>query len=193
MVAAAAVVFVPREAEEPVTLPQSPMPGRLLVGFQDDATFRWAADRGEMLDRARHAGISVVRTTVVWRDAAPTRPTEPADSFDPAYRLDDVDDLVRSAQQRGIELLVTIWGTPGWANGERGRTAHRGSPATSRTSRRHSPTAIRVGMPATQRCASSRRGTSRTSSSSSHRNSMPRVARSARSCTRRSREPYTTV
>jgi polysaccharide biosynthesis protein PslG len=116
----AAVVFVLRGGgQESVVLPQSPMPGRLLTGFQDDATFRWASDRSEMLDRARVAGISVIRTTVVWRDAAPTRPAQPRNPFDSAYRLDDVDDLARSAQQRGIELLVTIWGTPGWANGGR--------------------------------------------------------------------------
>jgi hypothetical protein len=116
--AAAAVTFMLRGgAEEPVALPRSSMPGRLLVGFQDDATFRWAADRAEMLDVARDASVSVIRTTVAWRDAAPARPAEPADPFDPAYELDEVDDLARSAQQRGIELLITIWGTPGWANG----------------------------------------------------------------------------
>jgi hypothetical protein len=93
------------------------MPGRLLVGFQDDATFRWAYGRAEMLDRAREASVSVIRTTVAWTDVVAMRPAQPTDPFDPAYELDDVDDLVRSAQQRGIELLITIWGTPAWANG----------------------------------------------------------------------------
>jgi hypothetical protein len=93
------------------------MPGRVLVGLQDDATFRWSAERGEMLDRAREAHASLIRTIVAWSDIAPTRPARPADPFDPAYELDDVDDLVRSAQQRGIEVLITIWGTPEWANG----------------------------------------------------------------------------
>src|ERR671918_2726940 len=115
--AAAVTLMLRGGAEEPVALPRTPMPGRLLVGFQDDATFRWAADRAEMLDLARDASTSVIRTTVVWRDVAPTRPAEAANPFDPAYELDEVDDLARSAQQRGIELLITIWGTPGWANG----------------------------------------------------------------------------
>ena len=115
---AAALVFVlSRKDPEPVTLPQTAMPGRLLVGVQDDPSFRWAADRSEMLDSARGANVALLRTVVSWRDAAPSRPAVPADPFDPAYRLDDVDDLVRSAQQRGIELLITIWGTPEWANG----------------------------------------------------------------------------
>lgn len=115
---AAVLVFLLRaEPSEPIALPQSEMSGRLLVGFQDDPSFRWAPDRAGMLDRARDASASLLRTVVVWRDAAPNRPANPADPFDPAYQLDDVDDLVRSAQQRGMELLVTIWGTPGWANG----------------------------------------------------------------------------
>jgi hypothetical protein len=106
-------------AEEPVSLPNNPMPGRLLVGFQDDSTFRWAPDRADMLDRARDASASIIRTTVSWNQTAPRRPTDPTNPFDRAYELDDVDDLARNAQQRGIELLITIWGTPAWANGGR--------------------------------------------------------------------------
>jgi hypothetical protein len=115
--AAALVVVLRSEGQEPISLPQRPMPGRLLVGAQDDPSFRWAADRSAMLDRARDANVALLRTVVSWRDAAPARPAAAADPFDPAYRLDDVDDLVRSSQQRGIELLITIWGTPEWANG----------------------------------------------------------------------------
>jgi Cellulase (glycosyl hydrolase family 5) len=117
LLAAVLVLVLRGEQSEPIALPQSEMPGRLLVGFQDDPSFRWAPDRAEMLDRARDASGSVLRTVVVWRDAAPSRPANAVDPFDPAYQLDDVDDLVRSAQQRGMELLITIWGTPGWANG----------------------------------------------------------------------------
>jgi hypothetical protein len=117
---AAAAIFVvfPRgDDAAPVALPESPMPGRLLVGFQDDASLRWADDRAESLDAARNAHAGVIRTIVEWNSVAPDRPANPVDPFDPAYRLEDVDDLARSAQQRGIELLVTIWGTPEWANG----------------------------------------------------------------------------
>jgi hypothetical protein len=70
-----------------------------------------------MLDRARDADAAVLRTVVTWNDSAPKRPANATDPFDPAYHFDDVDDLARSAQQRGMELLVTIWGTPEWANG----------------------------------------------------------------------------
>ena len=111
------LLVVRSSGSEPIVSPQSAMPGRLLVGLQDDPSFRWDVDRAAMLDRARDASVSLVRTVVVWKDTARTRPATATDSFDPAYRLDDVDDLVRSAQQRGMELLLTIWGTPEWANG----------------------------------------------------------------------------
>jgi hypothetical protein len=114
---AGAFVLLRSDGSAPIVLPQDAMSGRLLVGLQDDPSFRWDADRAQMLDVARDSGLSLIRTVVVWRDVAPTRPANPADPFDPAYQLDDVDDLVRSAQQRGIELLVSIWGTPEWANG----------------------------------------------------------------------------
>ena len=105
------------DSNDPVALPEHAMPGRLLVGFQDDASFRWATDRAVALDAARDANAGVIRTIVAWQDAATRRPANPRDSFDPAYHFDDLDDLVRSGQQRGIELLLSIWGTPEWANG----------------------------------------------------------------------------
>lgn len=116
--AAVVVVIVIRPGSAtPPRLPEDAMPGRLLVGFQDDPSLRWAKDRMLMLAKAQQAGATVIRTTVDWAQAAPRRPARPADAFDPAYRLDDVDELTRNAQRLGIELLISIWGTPGWANG----------------------------------------------------------------------------
>jgi len=71
------------------------------------------------LDAAAQTNATVVRTFVTWANAAPRRPANPSNPFDPAYRLDDVDELVRNAQNRGLEVLITIWGTPRWANGGR--------------------------------------------------------------------------
>jgi hypothetical protein len=117
--AVGSLLLLRSSGSEPIVPPQGAMPGRLLVGLQDDPSFRWDGDRATMLDRARDASVSLLRTVVVWKDTAATRPAAPTDPFDPAYSLDDVDDLARSAQQRGMELLVTIWGTPAWANGNR--------------------------------------------------------------------------
>ncbi len=94
---------------------------RMWVGFQDDPTFRWREDRGAMLDEAVDANAGIVRTTVYWSRIAPRRPSNPSNPFDPAYRFDDLDEFVRGAQFRGLETLLTIWGTPNWANGSKGQ------------------------------------------------------------------------
>ena len=93
---------------------------RMWVGFQDDPSFRWRQDRASMLDEAVKSNAGIIRTTVYWSRVAPSRPANPANPFDSAYRWDDLDELVRSAQFRGIESLLTIWGTPNWANKRKG-------------------------------------------------------------------------
>ena len=70
-----------------------------------------------MLDQAVDTNASIVRTLVTWSIIAPTRPANAANPFDKAYRFDDLDELVRNAQDRDLEVLITIWGTPKWANG----------------------------------------------------------------------------
>jgi hypothetical protein len=92
---------------------------RLYVGFLDDEAFRWESSRRASLDRAQRQGATVIRTIVNWSFAAPREPWRPSDPFAPEYRLHDVDELVRNAEQRGMEVVLTIWGTPGWANGGR--------------------------------------------------------------------------
>jgi cellulase (glycosyl hydrolase family 5) len=94
---------------------------RMWVGFQDDPTFRWREDRGAMLDEAADANAGIVRTTVYWSRIAPRRPSNASNPFDSAYRFDDLDEFVRGAQFRGLEVLLTIWGTPNWANGSKGQ------------------------------------------------------------------------
>jgi hypothetical protein len=93
---------------------------RLFVGLFDDQAFRWQASRHANLDTAQRDGASVIRTIVTWSEIAPRRPRHPTDPFAHEYRFNDLDDLVRSAAQRGIEVLLTIWGTPSWANGGAG-------------------------------------------------------------------------
>jgi Cellulase (glycosyl hydrolase family 5) len=90
---------------------------RMWMGFHDDPVFRWNDGRMDELDKAVFEHATIIRTLVTWANVAPTKPQDASDPFDPAYKLDDVDELVRNAQQRGIEVLITIWGTPSWANG----------------------------------------------------------------------------
>ena len=86
---------------------------RAAVGYAgelDDA-------RATLLDGARDANATITRTLVTWANVAPKRPRNAANPFDPAYRFDDLDEFVRNNQARGMEVLLTIWGTPKWANG----------------------------------------------------------------------------
>jgi Cellulase (glycosyl hydrolase family 5) len=87
------------------------------IGFQDDASFRWRPERVQNLADAQQANTTIVRAWVFWPQVAPSRPANAADSFDPAYRWDDLDELIRNAQFRGMEVLLSPWGTPKWANG----------------------------------------------------------------------------
>jgi hypothetical protein len=93
---------------------------RMLVGFQDDPSFRWLDTRDANLNAAAQTGASIVRTTVYWDRVAPTRPTVATNPFDPAYSFDDLDELVRGATLRGMTVMMSVWSTPRWANGGKG-------------------------------------------------------------------------
>ena len=93
---------------------------RMPVGFQDDPSFRWREDRLTNLNSAAATGATIIRTTAYWSRVAPTRPATATDPFDPAYHFEDIDELVRNATFRGMTVLLTIWGTPGWANNNQG-------------------------------------------------------------------------
>ena len=90
---------------------------RMAIGFHDDATFRWSPGAADEVARAAAVHASVIRTIAEWRAVAPRRPAVATDSFDPAYSFGDLDELVRNAQRQGIQVMITIWGSPGWANG----------------------------------------------------------------------------
>lgn len=94
---------------------------RMLIGLQDDPSFRWREDRAAMLDQAQTLNAGIVRTNVYWSRIAPTRPSIASDPFDPTYHFDDLDEFLRNTQARGMEAMLTIWGTPSWANGGKGQ------------------------------------------------------------------------
>jgi cellulase (glycosyl hydrolase family 5) len=93
---------------------------RMPVGFQDDPSFRWRDDRLTNFTNAKAANATIIRTTAYWSRIAPTRPANPTNPFDPAYHFEDIDELVQNATLDGMTVLITIWGTPGWANGDAG-------------------------------------------------------------------------
>jgi hypothetical protein len=90
---------------------------RMQIGFYDDPSFRFSADAADNLLQARAAGASIIHTMADWPQLAPTRPSNPLNGDDPAYKLENLDALVRNASRYGIQVFVNISGTPKWANG----------------------------------------------------------------------------
>jgi hypothetical protein len=89
-------------------------------GIQDDA---WLADGPGTLDHRldilQKLGVSIVRYSIHWDQVAPTRPTRALASTDPAYHWTAADAVLQGLRERGIEPLVTLYGSPAWANGGR--------------------------------------------------------------------------
>lgn len=105
-----------------VLAPVAASADRMWVGFHDDPILRYDADRQSEIELATATNSSsVLRSLVTWADVAPTRPANAANPFDPAYHLDDLDEFVRTAQKNNAEVLLTLWGTPKWANGNKSR------------------------------------------------------------------------
>jgi len=89
------------------------------IGFHDDPSFRWVNDRADRIESAASEGATVMRLLVQWNQTAPLRPAHASNPFDPAYNFQDLDDTIRTAQEADMEVLLTLSGTPRWANGGR--------------------------------------------------------------------------
>jgi hypothetical protein len=92
----------------------SAAPG-MLIGMLDDANT--LGDPAATFPVLSSLKVQVVRMTLSWRAAAPTQPADARDPEDPAYNWTRVDRAVQAADEAGIKVMLTIWGTPGWANG----------------------------------------------------------------------------
>jgi Cellulase (glycosyl hydrolase family 5) len=90
---------------------------RMPVGFYDDDSFRWSPDVSQNLLSAEKAGASILHVTADWSAIAPTEPADPLSGNDPAYKLADLDQLVRNAGRYGFQVMINISRTPSWANG----------------------------------------------------------------------------
>jgi hypothetical protein len=75
------------------------------------------AKRRAVAKKLRRAGLRWVRIDVGWWGVEANR----RGRFVPSY-LRRLDACVRIARGRGLRVLATLWGTPGWANGGRGHT-----------------------------------------------------------------------
>ena len=90
-------------------------------GLQDDAWL--AAGPGpntlpERIALLKTLGVKVVRYNLLWNKTAPQSPTDPTDPSDAAYDWAFSDPVVNALHDSGIPVLLTIYGTPPWANGD---------------------------------------------------------------------------
>ena len=90
-------------------------------GLQDDAWL--AAGPGpnalpERIALLKTLGVKVVRYNLLWDKTAPQSPSDPTDPSDPAYHWEFSDPVVNALHEAGIAVLLTIYGTPSWANGD---------------------------------------------------------------------------
>ena len=90
-------------------------------GVADDAWLAHGPGTLESrLDELSKLGVEVVRFTVRWDRVAPQRPQDARDPADDAYDWAEVDGVLRGLRRHGIDPVVTLFGTPSWANGGRG-------------------------------------------------------------------------
>jgi hypothetical protein len=89
-------------------------------GIQDDAWLMYGPatldDRLTMLDGL---GVEIARVTIRWDEIAPTAPAHERDPSDPAYRWGLFANVLEGLHDHNIAAVVTIWGSPRWANGNR--------------------------------------------------------------------------
>ncbi|MGO8906083.1 MAG: hypothetical protein ACLQMH_10720 [Solirubrobacteraceae bacterium] len=63
-------------------------------------------------------GVQVLETQLLWARVATTRPGEPTNPADPAYRWPpELEQMIDQAAQYGITVAVMVKGAPAWANG----------------------------------------------------------------------------
>jgi hypothetical protein len=77
------------------------------LGYPDDFGFRTLDD----------LGAQVLRMNLYWNEVARARPDNPTDPDDPAYNWSKWDEALERADQYGIDVILSIIGTPRWANG----------------------------------------------------------------------------
>ena len=89
-------------------------------GIQDDAWVLYGPGTlAQRLATLQGLGVGIVRFTLRWDQVAGTRPADPRNPDDPAYAWGRFDAVLQGLQSLGIPALVTLYGTPAWANSGR--------------------------------------------------------------------------
>jgi hypothetical protein len=91
---------------------------RIAYGIQDDAWLAYGPGTlGQRVRRLDKLGVKLVRYTLRWDQIAATQPLNPSRPDDLAYQWGAADDVLPALRSHHIAILLTIWGTPHWANG----------------------------------------------------------------------------
>ncbi|MGH8918605.1 MAG: hypothetical protein ACRDZY_08130, partial [Acidimicrobiales bacterium] len=99
-----------------------PGPGTLTQGFIDQSMFETSSAllQTRWLGAAQTTGASIVRLDVDWAGIAPahlSRGFHPADPASRSYYWNILDAAVRTASADGLQMLLTFYNTPSWAQG----------------------------------------------------------------------------
>jgi hypothetical protein len=67
-------------------------------------------------------GVGIYQYGLSWDVVAPARPADPASPADPAYRWPpEIDEAIAEGAKYGIQVSLSVSGSPAWANGGRAR------------------------------------------------------------------------
>src|SRR3954451_380793 len=88
-------------------------------GIQDDAWLMYGPGTlDERLTTLQGLGVHVTRFTLRWDQVARSEPASPRDPS--SYSWGRYGDVLDGLHAHGITALVTLYGSPGWANGGAG-------------------------------------------------------------------------
>jgi hypothetical protein len=114
------LLFVLVAAGALVAASPAPASRGVRYGIEDDA---WLESGPGTLDQRlatfKGLGVPLVRYTIHWNQVAPERPKHPASPRDRAYRWGSSDRVLRGLRRYGLTPVLTLVGTPAWANGGR--------------------------------------------------------------------------
>ncbi|HST17312.1 MAG TPA: hypothetical protein VLK36_06560 [Gaiellaceae bacterium] len=90
-------------------------------GIQDDAWLEFGPGTlNQRLATFKRLGVPLVRFTIRWNQVALRRPKDPTSPRDRAYDWRRPDRVLRGLRRYGLTPVLTLVGTPSWANGGRG-------------------------------------------------------------------------